>query len=376
MSEDFSPVRHWFAPFPGNVPGSEVEHFFQGRFRLEHLARFRGLAYLAVESFDGVGGIDDPAQILGVLEIGREVAPVISPASYADGIGLSPFRFELGQVFLRDLESGGLVDALQIRHELVRILAAYVLHGVAYLMDDAPLYCHVRKDVPDGGGESGKPVYASDANIFHSPAAEVVAHLLPERGGFGIADVESEHFLHALLIDSEHEVHALGFHLGILPYLEVYRVEIDDGVEGVQRPPLPFDDVRKDFVRDVADEVPADVGPVDVAQVGLYVPGGKPERVHVYYLVFYLEGPGLELGHDLRLEFPIAVSRDFNFCDSLPGEDVLGVCPVAGVAGVVPARGMLWVSEMGIHLRLEHLFDEGTGKVFQESPQFVVGTHF
>ena len=310
------------------------------------------------------------------MEEGREVAPVVPPAPHADGIVLSPFRFELGQVVLRDLEGGGLVDALEVRHELVRILAAYVLHGVAYLVDDAPLYRHVREDVPDGGGESSEPVYAGNADVFHSPAAEVVAYLLPERGGFGIADVEPEHFLHALLIDSEHEVHALGFHLGILPYLEVHRVEIDDGVEGVQRPPLPFDDVRKDFVRDVADEVPADVGPVDVAQVGLYVPGGKPEGVHVYYLVFYLEGPGLELGHDLRFERAGAVPRDFDLGDSLLRQDILGVSPVAGVPGVVPARVVLPVPEMGIHLGLEHLFDEGSGEVFQESPQFVVGAHF
>jgi hypothetical protein len=96
LTKDFPPVCYGLVPFSGNVPGGQIEHFFQGCSRVEHLACFRGFTYLTVEPFNGIGGVYNLAQIWGVLEVGREVAPVVSPTSHADRIGLSPFRFELG----------------------------------------------------------------------------------------------------------------------------------------------------------------------------------------------------------------------------------------------------------------------------------------
>lgn len=376
LPEDFPPVGHGHVPFSRDVPGGEVEDFFQGSLRFEHLSGFGGLPYLPVEPFDGIGGVDDSPEIRRVLEIRGKVSPVVFPAPHADGIGFSPFFLQAIQLPFRDFQGGRPVNGFEVRHEFLGILAAHVLHRVAYLMDHAPLYRHAREHVPDGIGESREPVDAGDANVPHSPVLEIVAYLLPERGGLRIPDVKPEDVLVPFRVDADHEIGSFAFHLGILAHLEMHGVEVDDGVEGFEHASLPLGDEREDGVRYVAHEVRGDFRPVDVPEVGLDIPGGKPEPVHVDDLVFYLQGPGLELGNDFRFEFPAAVPRDLDFGDSLLGEDAFRVTAVSGVPGIVSFRIVLPVSEMGVHFRLEHLFDEGAGEILQESAQFVVRSHF
>ena len=376
LPEDFSPVRHGHIPFSGNVSRSKIEDFFKRRFGFEHLPGLRGLADLTIESFNGVGGVDDFSQIRGILEVGREIAPILTPASHADGVGLLPLRFQAGEMLFRDFQCRCLIYVLEIRHELFGILAAYVLHGISYLVYYAALYGHAREDIPDGGSKTREPVDTGNANIRYSSAREIVAYLLPERGGLAVPDIEPEHVLVPFGVNAHDEVGSPAFHFGILPYLEMHGIEVDDGIERFQRPPLPLGYEGKDGVRDIAHEVGRYFSPVNVPQVGLDVPGGKPEPVHVDNLVFYLEGPGLELGHDLRFEFPTAISRDFDLGDSRFGEDAFSISAVSGVSRVVPFLVVLLITEMGIHFCLEHLLYERTREILQESSQFAVGTHF
>ena len=91
LGVDDTPVLPPSGPLFRNIYHSQIQHFQQtvigGKdgFGLGHLAQ------LAVETLNGVGGVDQSAHLLGVLEIGAEVGPVGPP-------GLGDFRV----FFVRD----------------------------------------------------------------------------------------------------------------------------------------------------------------------------------------------------------------------------------------------------------------------------------
>ena len=85
LGMDHTPVLAASGPFFGNVHHGQIQHFQQAVIGWEYRFCLGDLAKLAVESLNGVGGIDQPPYFLGILEIGAEVGPVIPP-------GLGDFR--------------------------------------------------------------------------------------------------------------------------------------------------------------------------------------------------------------------------------------------------------------------------------------------
>lgn len=81
-------------PLACNVSRSQVEDFFESCFCLEDLSGFRNLTDLPVESFDGIGGVDEPAKIVAVDEVRGKLRPVLLPASDRDGVSFSPSGFK------------------------------------------------------------------------------------------------------------------------------------------------------------------------------------------------------------------------------------------------------------------------------------------
>ena len=76
---DQAPILPPSRPFPRNVHHGQIEHLEQAVVRGENGLRFRHLAELAVEALDGVGGVNQPPQLLRVLEIGAQIRPVLPP---------------------------------------------------------------------------------------------------------------------------------------------------------------------------------------------------------------------------------------------------------------------------------------------------------
>lgn len=90
LSEDFSPVTDWLIPFLGDTFRTEIEDFFKGSFRREDLSRFGDFSDLPMKSLDGIGGIDEPPQIITIHKVGGEFSPVLFPTTHGDRIGLFP----------------------------------------------------------------------------------------------------------------------------------------------------------------------------------------------------------------------------------------------------------------------------------------------
>ena len=90
LGVDHAPVLPPTSPLFGNIYHGQIQHFQQAvigwkdRFGLGHLAQ------LAVKAFNGVGGIDQPPYLLGILEVGTQIGPVIPPRLGNFGVFLVP----------------------------------------------------------------------------------------------------------------------------------------------------------------------------------------------------------------------------------------------------------------------------------------------
>ena len=85
LSVDQAPVLPPPSPLFRNVHHGQIQHFQQAVIGGKDGLGLGHLAQLAVETLDGIGGIDQPAHLLGVLEIGAEIGPIGPP-------GLGDFR--------------------------------------------------------------------------------------------------------------------------------------------------------------------------------------------------------------------------------------------------------------------------------------------
>ena len=70
LSVDYTPILAPARPFLGNVHHGQVQHLQQAVVRGKNRLGFGHLPELAIKALNGVGGIDQPPDFLGELEIG------------------------------------------------------------------------------------------------------------------------------------------------------------------------------------------------------------------------------------------------------------------------------------------------------------------
>ena len=85
-----APILASARPFLGNLRHGQVQHFQQAVIGRKHQFGLGHLAQLAVKALNGIGGVDQPAHLLGILEAGAEIGPVGPP-------GLGIFGYFLSQ---------------------------------------------------------------------------------------------------------------------------------------------------------------------------------------------------------------------------------------------------------------------------------------
>ena len=112
-----APILSPSSPFFRNVHHGQIQHFQQAVISGKHRFGLGHLAQLAVETLNGVGGVDQPAYLLGILEVATEIGPVGTP-------GLGDCRVFLVSALFKDVQGiqgslliyGG-INCLQISHE-------------------------------------------------------------------------------------------------------------------------------------------------------------------------------------------------------------------------------------------------------------------
>src|SRR5215211_1817707 len=117
---------------------------------------------------------------------------------------------------------------------------------------------------------SGKPVRPSTQAIRTSLTPRWCRSLKdgePELRALGLLPPDAEHLAVAFDGDADRQIAGAGADRAVLAHLDHQRVEVNDRVDGLQRPRAPHRDVLKDGVGDPADRVAADLGAAEIGQV-------------------------------------------------------------------------------------------------------------
>ncbi len=102
-------------------------------------------------------------------------------------------------------------------------------------MDDAGLHPGLRKHGGDRVGKAGEAVDAGDEDIGDAAAVQVVE----DGRAFGVLPPQAERLAVAFDGDTDGQVTGAGAHRAVFADLHVQGIEVDDGIDGVQRPRPP-----------------------------------------------------------------------------------------------------------------------------------------
>ena len=150
---------HRFPPLAGDVALDQKKEFHQCRIRSKGALGFSHFTQLAVEGFDGVGGIHHLADQVAIVKHQAQVVPVAPPAFDHLGVAFTPLLIQAIEGVFGPVAGGGLVDGFKVYHEVFAVRVGQVLLRVADLVDDAELDVGLRVDRPDGIYKARQVVY-------------------------------------------------------------------------------------------------------------------------------------------------------------------------------------------------------------------------
>ncbi len=133
LGVDQAPVLTPSAPFFRNIHHSQIQHFQQTTISRKHRFGLGHLTQLAVKPLNGLGGVDQSAHLLGVLEIGAEIGLIGLPGLGDFWVFLVPARPKGVQSIQGCLLAHGGIDRLQIGHKGLQVLVGHILAGITQL---------------------------------------------------------------------------------------------------------------------------------------------------------------------------------------------------------------------------------------------------
>ena len=356
MREDLTPVSHGHAPLSTDVSLGKPEKFCERFIVRENARRFRHFAELPVERFDRIRRVDHAPDLLREGVERRELVPMLFP-SLEVHLVLRPLLLHGYEGLHTRFFGGGAVNRFEVGAELFLLFVGNVLHGVADLVDDAPLNDGIGEDGFDGFGKSGETVHAADEDILHAAISDLGKNLHPEFCPLAFTNPDAKHLLDAIHCDAEKNVGALAHNLSIVPHLKVNAIEVDDRVEGSERTTLPLLNTGKDFIRNGGNHVGRNGNSVDILQVGIDIPRRETFRIHGNDLFLDVALNGFALLHGNGLILSIAISGDIDALFPEARLERLPVVPVAAVAGVMPGGMIFRVTKVVRELRIEHVLE-------------------
>ena len=232
------PVPDGHGPLLTDVAQGQKEQLGQRLIAGERASVLGELSQAHIHRFDGVGGVDDLADFWWVVKERCQAAPVAPPQLANRQIVRIPLDFKLTQAQLGLLSRSGLVDTAQVSRHLWAALPRDVVQTVAHHVHDAQLHYGLGEHCFDGIWEALEPIDAGDEDVLHTPVAQLRDHLQPELGPPGLRQPQTKNFLLASHGDADGQVHRLDPH-SAFARLHMDAVQIDDGVDRVERPGLP-----------------------------------------------------------------------------------------------------------------------------------------
>src|SRR6266516_149415 len=316
------------------------------------------LAQRAMQRLDRVGGVDHLADAGGEREERHDMVPGSSPRLGDRRIALAPFGLELLEPNQRHIGVLGPVNRLDGGQDRLAVLPGHERQAVPDQVHDAGLHDALRKHRRDRLGKAFEPVDDRDEDVVDATSFELVDHLEPEFGAFGLLDPKPENVLFAVWIERKRHVDGLVLDEAFVPDFDPQRVEKDHRIHRIKRPVLPFPDFIEYRIGDPADEVGRDFGSIELGQMALDLPHRHAAGVEAQNLVVEAVEPPLALGDQLRLEAARPVARHRKLDLAVLGEDRLRARAVAAVAAAAAGRITLLVTQVFGQLHSERALDQ------------------
>src|SRR5690606_32148527 len=124
----------------------------------------------------------------------------------------------------------------------------------AHLVDDTELDLGVGVDRVDRLGEALQAIHAGDQDVLHAPVLQLRQHIEPELRAFVFRQPEPQQLLVAFQVNAQRQIDCLVDDLPVLADLHHDTVEVQDGIDRVQRPRLPFHHTLQNAVGDLGDQ--------------------------------------------------------------------------------------------------------------------------
>ena len=147
-----------------------------------------GAPELGIERFNGIGCVDDPADIIGERKERDDFAPRPPPALPDGGITLTPgASLERRQRFFRGVGINGTVNRLKGGSEVFAVFPAHKRHAVAQEMDDTRLNDRLGEHSGDRVGKALKAVDDGKQDIVDAAVLQLVQSGSPRSMLRGVA---------------------------------------------------------------------------------------------------------------------------------------------------------------------------------------------
>ena len=242
------------SPLFRNVYHGPIQHFQQVVTRGKDGLGLGHLVQLAVKTIDGIGSVDQSANLLGVLEIGAEISSVGPP-------GLRDFRVFLVPALPKGVQSiqGGLlvhsgIDCIQIVHKGLQVLVGHTyLLELRKLVDDTVLKRSLWEDGMNHRAKTCQIIGAGNENILCPPVFQAIEDSCPKLGTLVFANPHLQDVFPAIQVNSNGNVHCFLHNLHFAADMIVDGIQKCHSIGGFQGPLLLLFDDGQNLVRDLAD---------------------------------------------------------------------------------------------------------------------------
>ena len=254
------------------------------------------------------------------------------------------FFFETIQFLFRRFRSRRTVDRLQLQSHVLTFFVVDVFQTVADQMHNAQLNLRFRKYRLDRFRKPLQSVHADDKHILHSPIAQLRHHRQPEFRPFRVGHPQAQHVFDSIQAHPQHHVNGAIFDSSLVTHLHKQCIQVQDRIDTLQRPVLPFLHFFDHRVGHLRYQRGADLDSVDVLQVALDFSRRHPTRVHRQDLVIETAEAPLVFAHDLGLKLALPIARNLDLHLTKIAFECFSAPSVAGVAAAAALRIVLVVA--------------------------------
>jgi len=242
-----------------------------------------------------------------------------------------------------DFSGGCRVDLLEVTGLGLPVLPGHVTQRVPDHVHDAQLDLGLGEHAGNRIGEAGQAGDRGDQDVLQASVVQLGQHVQAELGAFVLPDPKPQKILVSGHVDAKGHINCPVLDAAISADLQVDGVQVNNGVNGVQRPDLPCLDLVRDRVSHPGDQCRRHLHLVDLFEVILKLTGRHTPGVQGQNLLIEDLQPHLAFAHQLRIKVAGAIPRNFDIQITVGAVDPLAGLAVARVAGAAPIWGVLLI---------------------------------